>query len=538
VNNGKFVLAIDLGTSGCKAALVALDGTVHTWEFRPVDTLLPDGGGAEQDPAQWWCVITEACTAVVARGQVAADAIIAICANTQGEGTVPVDEKGTPLCNAILWMDTRGAAHIRQAVGGPISFSGYSVTKIFRFLQLTGGAPSLTGKDPAGHMLYLKHERPEIYQRTHKFLNVLDYVNFRLTGRMVATNDSLLTSWVTDNRVPGTVSLHAGLCASLGIPMSLIPSPVPCTEVLGEVDAAFATAVGISPKTPVVAGSIDNTAAAIGAGTTRDGDLHLYLGTSSWLAAHVSRKKTDIINAIAAVPCAVPGKYLMTALQATAGGNLSFLRDNVFYPQDELLRGETPGDFYAALDRLAAATPPGARGVLYTPWIYGERAPVEDHTIRAGLHNLSLEHTRADMLRAVLEGVALNTRWLLDPVEKFLGKPTASIAAVGGGADSPVWCQIHADILNRPVRQTANPIEANVRGSAFIAAAALGHIRFEDVPGLVRIQQVFEPRTALRPVYDLHFAEFKRLYRALSPVSKRLNTFHHGPEGAALKDLP
>lgn len=528
MNTARHVLAIDLGTSGCKAALLDLGGTVRAWAFRPVETMLLPGGGAEQDPADWWRAITEACRQVIARGTVPPGDIVAVCANTQGEGTLPVDEHGTPLCNAILWMDTRGAALVRNKLGGALNISGYRIDKALHYLRLTGGAPSLTGKDGVGHILYLQHERPEIFARAAYFLNVPDYVNFRLTGRIAATPDSILTSWVTDNRVPGQVTLNKRLCGYLGVAPERFPTPVPCTEILGEIDGAFAAEVGLSRKTVVVAGSIDTTAAAIGAGTVRDNDLHLYLGTSSWLAAHVPAKKTDIVSAIASVPCAQPDKYLMIALQATAGGNLNFFRDRIFYHDDALLHCAAPDDVLERLDRVAASSPPGARGLLYTPWIYGERAPVEDHHIRAGLFNLSLEHARPDVARAVLEGVAMNLRWLLSPVERFLGQQTRSIAAVGGGAISPVWCQVHADILGVPIRQTESPIEANVRGSAYIAAAALGEIRFTDVPDLVRIKQTFDPRAELRPLYDLHFREFKNLYKALSPISRRLNQHHHG----------
>ncbi len=524
---GKHILAIDLGTSGCKAAVVELSGVVKAWEFCPVDTLLLPGGGAEQDPAAWWRAITAACASAVAKSGPARNTIIAVCANTQGEGTLPVDEAGTPLCNAILWMDTRGAGHLRKQVGGPISVSGYSLPKILNYLRLTGGAPSLTGKDPAGHILYLKRERPEIYARAAKFLNVLDYINFRLTGRIVSTDDSILTSWVTDNRTPGKITLNDTLCGYLGVSRDRFPVPVPCTTVLGEVDAAFAAAVGISPRTPVVAGCIDVSAAAVGSGSVRDNEVHLYLGTSSWLAAHVPRKKTDIGHAIGAVPCARPDKYLMIALQATAGGNVNFLRDNVFFPDDGLTPGGPPKDELQVMDRVAEGSPPGARGLLYTPWIYGERAPIEDHTIRAGLINLSLEHTRGDIVRAVLEGVAMNTRWLLGPVERFLGQTSGPIAAVGGGAVSNVWCQILADVLDRPIRQTHKPIEANVRGSVYIAGVALGEITFDDIPGLAGIQRTYEPRAVHRAMYDLHFAEFQHLYKALKGTSRRLQQFHH-----------
>ena len=203
----------------------------------------------------------------------------------------------------------------------------------------------------------------------------------------------------------------------------------------------------------VVAGAIDNTAAAIGAGTVEDYLPHLYIGTSSWMAAHVPFKKTDVASSMASIPCAVPGRYLLTALQATAGGNLTFLRDNIIYHKDELLQEADVPDIFKVLDQITDRVPAGANGVIYTPWIWGERAPVEDRTLRAGLYNLSLNNTREDIIRAFLEGIAFNTRWLLSPVEKFLGRKVNSINIVGGGAQSDVWCQIFADVMNVEIKQ-------------------------------------------------------------------------------------
>ena len=524
---GECVLAIDLGTSGCKAALVDLNGTVHGWEFREVETILPPGGGAEQNPNDWWNAIVESCKSVVASGTVPASDIIAICANTQGEGTLPVDENGEPLGNTILWMDTRGAALVKKRMGGLLNVSGFAPHKILRFILLTGGAPSLTGKDPVGHMLYIKHKMPRIYLRTHKFLNVLDYVNFKLTGRMVSTVDSLETSWVTDNRSPKNIHIDDGLCDLIGISRDKIPEPVPCTESLGPVDRNFAETIGIDPSTPVIAGAIDATAAAVGSGAVNDGDPHLYLGTSSWLGAHVPFKKTDIFSAIASLPCALPDRYLMIALQATACGNLNFFVDRLLYDKDLLAEQKRPDGIHKILDQLAETSPPGARGLIYTPWIYGERAPIEDQTIRAGIHNLSLEHSRADIVRALLEGVALNTRWILGPVEKFLGRKCKSISVVGGGANSDIWCRIFADVLNRPIRQVQNPIEANVRGSAFIAGVALGKMTFDDVQQRVKVKTTYAPDSANRKMYDLHFREFVNFYQAHRKIHRRLNNFPH-----------
>jgi len=519
----EYVLAIDLGTSGCKAALVSVHGQVAAWEFEAVQTHLFPNGGAEQDAQDWWSALLRVSKTLIARAVVPATQITAVCCSTQGECTVPVDHDGRPLMRAILWMDSRGREHLKTLTGGPITVAGYHPWRLWRWIRLTGGAPSITGKDPAAHMLYIKHEHPDFYARTHKFLNALDYLNLRLTGRYVATYDSILTSWVTDNRDASNVAYSETLLDASGIAREKFPEIVKCTEVIGTLRPEVAAELGLGSAVAVVAGAIDNTAAAIGSGAVRDYEAHLYLGTSSWLGAHVPFKKTDILSSMASVPCAVPGRYLLTALQATAGGNLTFLRDRVLYHQDELLQEEQVPDVYQVMDRIAERTPAGSNGVIYTPWIYGERAPVEDATVRAAIYNLSLQNSRADIIRAVLEGVALNTRWLLQPFEKFLGRALDRINIVGGGARSSVWCQIFADVLNRRVCQVDAPIQVNARGAAFIAAVALGRLSFDEVPAHTTYQREYEPTAAHRGVYDTSFAEFVNIYHRNKAIYRRLN---------------
>jgi len=176
------------------------------------------------------------------------------------------------------------------------------------------------------------------------------------------------------------------------------------------------------------------------------------------------------------------------------------------------------------LDQIAARVPAGSNGVLYTPWIWGERAPVDDRTVRAGLYNLSLYNTREDILRAFLEGIAFNTRWLLAPVEKFLGRKTASINIVGGGAQSDVWCQVFADVMRVEIRQVSDPLYANARGAAWIGAVGLGEISYADVPRLVQFKRNYLPDDANRAVYDERFDVFKQVYKQMKSVYKRMNS--------------
>src|SRR5512134_139693 len=444
--------------------------------------------------------------------------LAAVCCSTQGEGTIAVDSNGNALGNAILWMDMRGAPYLHRQVRGTINVSGVGISNLLRFIRLTGGLPSMTGKDPAAHMLFIRDTMPEIYARTHKFLNVLDYLNLRLTGEFVASFDSIVTSWVTDNRDPDAIRYDDALIRSLGIDRAKLPDVVPCSKVIGCLRREAAEALGLSQEVKVVAGAIDNTAAAIGAGAVEDYLPHLYIGTSSWITAHVPFKKTDITSSLASIPCAVPGRYLLTALQATAGGNLAYLRDNILYHKDELLQEAEVPDIFKVLDQIALRVPAGSNGVIYTPWIWGERAPVEDRKLRAGLYNLSLHNTREDVIRAFLEGIAFNTRWLLLPVEKFLGRKVSTINIVGGGAQSDVWCQIFADVMNLEIKQVADPIYANARGAAWIAAVGLGEIKYADIPQLVQFKNTYKPQPEHRALYDEKFKIFQQIYKQMKDV--------------------
>lgn len=517
------ILAIDLGTSGMKVALITVSGKVLGWESEPVRLILTPDGGAEQSPQEWWQAFLSAAGRLIQRNQDSASSVIAVCASTQGEGTVAIDREGNAIGNAILWMDMRGAPYLHKQLNGAINIDGTDLFKVLRYVRLTGGMPSMTGKDPSAHMLLIRDSMPEVYRNTHKFLNVLDYINLRLTGECVATYDSILTSWVTDNRDPDSIRYHDSLIRTLGIDREKLPEIVPCTKVIGNLKPDVANALGLSSNVKVVAGAIDNTAAAIGAGTVDDFALHLYIGTSSWMAAHVPFKKTDIASSLASIPCAIPGRYLLTALQATAGGNLTFLRDNIIYHKDELLQEADVPDIFKVLDQITERVPAGANGVIYTPWIWGERAPVEDRALRAGLYNLSLNNTREDIIRAFLEGIAFNTRWLLTPVEKFLGRKVSSIHLVGGGAQSDVWCQIFADVMNVEIKQVSDPVYANARGAAWIGAVGMGEIQFRDIPNLLHFKHAYSPRSQNRSLYDEKFDIFKSIYKQMKNIYRRLN---------------
>jgi len=273
----------------------------------------------------------------------------------------------------------------------------------------------------------------------------------------------------------------------------------------------------------VVMGTPDLHSAALGSGASRDYDTHLYLGTSSWLTCHVPFKKTDLLHNLAALPSALPDRYFVANEQECAGLCVSYLIDNILYPDDGLDTAARPGDIHARLDRLAATVSPGSDKLIFTPWLHGERTPVDDHTVRGGFFNQSLQTTRAHLVRAVFEGVAYNSRWLLTYVERFVKRRLDGIHVIGGGAQSDLWCQIHADVLDRTVKQVADPLQANLRGAALLAGVALGAMSFGDIPGRVPIARTFEPNPQNRAIYDELFREFVALYKSNRRIYERLN---------------
>lgn len=519
----KFVLAIDLGTSGPKVALFSTQGELADSDFEPTGLQLLPNGGAEQSADEWWQAIGTAIKRMLARGRVPGDEITAIGITGQWSGTVPVDQAGNALGNAVIWFDSRGAPYIQRITDGPFKIGGYSLPKLLKWLDITGGVPNIVGKDPIAHILYLKDRQSELYRQTYKFLEPIDYVGLRLTGCMAASFDSITLYWLTDNRDIRNVRYDDWLVRQSGIEPAKLPELKPADAVLGTLLPALAHDWGLREDVKVIMGSPDTHSAAVGSGAIRDCQPHLYVGTSSWMVYHYPSKKINLGTNQASLPSAIPGRYIVIDAQECAGVCLQFLRDNVFFHQDPLPTGRKPDNAYELFDQIAAGTAAGSGKVIFTPWLYGERAPVDDRYARGGFFNQSLNTSRQEMIRAVFEGIAYNTRWLLADVEKFIRRPLQAINMVGGGARSDIWCQIHADVLNRPIRQMKDPVQVNVRGAALLASAALGHLRYDDIPDRVPVAQTFTPNPAHRRIYDELFTEFVEIYRNNRKAYSRLN---------------
>lgn len=519
----RYVLAVDLGTSGPKVALVGTDGCLVGAEYEPTELLLTADGGVEQDPEGWWTAVVTATRRLLEPRPVPVEHVAGVCCTAQWLGTVAVDGGGRHLGNAIIWMDARGARHARELTRGRLRVNGYDLRKGLRWVRRTGGAPGHSGKDPVAHILFLRDADPARFAATRTFLEPKDYLNLRLTGRVVATFDSIAAHWVTDNRDLARIGYDAELLALSRLDQARLPDLVRAVDVVGTLLPGPADELGIPPGLPVVGGTPDVQSATLGSGAVADFRAHVYLGTSSWITCHVPFKKTDLFHSVASLPSAIPDRYFVADDQETAGACLVWLRDRVLWPRDELAASPPPSDAFRRIDALAGTAPVGSHGVVFTPWLHGERTPVDDRRIRASWTNLSLHATRADLCRAALEGVAYNSAWLLRTVERFVGRRLNPIRAVGGGAASELWCQIHADVLDRTIEQVRDPQHANVRGAGILGAVGLGFGTFAELARNVEVAGRHEPDPARVATYRPLARELRRLYKATRPVHARLN---------------
>ena len=519
-----FVLAVDLGTGGPKVAVLSGSGRIVAHAFRSVGLELTEDGGAEQSPREWWEAVVTSARQALADSGVAPERVVGLGCTSQWSGTVPVDDAGDAIGPAIIWMDSRGAKAVRETVRGAFNVQGYVALQAGPLGTAYGRHTQPLGQGSGRAHPFLA--RPSVRMSTgppRSSSSRWTILNLRLTGLARASHDSITVHWVTDNRDIRAVAYDDQLVELAGLERATLPELVPTGGILGGLTSEAAAELGLLAGTPVVAGTGDLHSAAVGSGAVADFDGHLYIGTSSWVSCHVPFKKTDALTNIASIPSGVPGRYLIADEHETGGACLTWLRDNVLFAEDGLGPVSPPPDVFAAMNDLAASVPAGAHGVLFTPWLNGERSPVDDHTIRGGFHNLSLSSTRSDMVRAVFDGVALNSAWLLGAVEKFTKKPFASLAFVGGGANSDLWSQIHADATGRTIRQVADPVLANVRGAGLLTLLALGHLTLADIPGTVTVKATYEPDPAAAALYAGLLKEFVHLYEKTKGIHKRLN---------------
>ncbi len=495
-----YLLGLDLGTSGARAVLVDAGGRVRATATAEYPLSQPRPLWSEQDPADWWRGAREALRAVLARNGGSGAAVAALGLTGQMHGATFLDAADRVIRPAILWNDQRTAAacaEITRRVGAE------------RLVAITGN-PALTGFQ-APKILWLRAEEPANYARVARVLLPKDYIRLLLTGEAATDASDAAGTLLLDLRAR---DYSQEVLDALEIPRAWLPRVHEGPEVTGGLRPDIAADLGLPAGVPVVAGGGDNAAAAVGSGVVRAGVVSSSIGTSGVIFAHSDTPALDPQGRLHGFCHAVPGAYHLMAVVLSAGGAFQWLRDT--------LRAIAPDLRYERLVALAAATPPGAEGLLFAPYLTGERTPHLDPLARGAWVGLTSRHSLGHMARAVMEGVVFAMRDGLE-IMRALGTPITEIRATGGGAKSAFWLRLQADVYGVAVHTLAAE-EGPAHGAALLAGVGAG--LFADVAEAVhhgvRVTGVTEPDPERARRYSECYAAYAGIYPALQETMHRL----------------
>ena len=489
------IAALDVGTTGVKAALVTRDGRVVASATAGYPTHSRAGGVMEQSPEDWWeaaCQAMQAC-------EPGRHAVAALGLSGQMQALIALGLHG-PLRPAILYSDTRAAAELS------------AVERLWgkdRWWAQTGNVQDATSLPPK--LLWLQRHEPETYRSVRWILlGAHDYVTWRACGEVVTDLTTAATTGLLD-LAGGRWALE--MLEALGLRTNVLPPLTSGWEVTGRLMPEAAAALHLPPGIPVIHGAGDAATTTLGAGAGDPGRGYLYLGTSGWLAQTLPGSQPQPETGLFTLRHPQPSWQLIIGPLLTAAGNLEWIRQQLGGPS------------YEALEAWARQAPPGAGGVLYLPYLAGERSPFRNPNARASFMGIGPSAGRPELVRSVLEGVAFALRSVHEAMAPMLGAEagaTGPLGATGGGCRSDLWCEIIAAVLGRPLRRLADPSNVGVRGAVLLAGRALGwYDTWEPSPGFFPVERNFEPEPALVQLYEVAYGEWVRCNPYLMPEARQ-----------------
>lgn len=518
-----YILAYDVGTTGVKTCLFRMEKAIALVASaqRGYGLYVLADGGVEQDAEEWWAAMCATTRALFQKTQVRPSEIAGISFCSQMQGLVLVDRSGRAVRRPMSYMDQRAKTEIREGMAHGIQVAGANVWRLIRSLAITG-AVSSSVKDPVWKYKWVEKNEPELFQNVYKWLDVKEYLICRCTGAFVMTEDSAYSTFLYDTR-RGREGWNASLCRMLKVRMEHLPRIVKSTDQVGALTRGAAEELGLTEGTPVFGGGGDAALIGVGAGCTQLGDTHIYSGTSGWVSTIVDRQLVDTNAMIAAIVGAQSGRFNYFAEMETAGKCLEWVKDHLALDEIGIyLRKEHVAEsqesvytsLYDYLTQTIRKVPPGAGGVIFTPWLHGNRCPFEDPNAAGIFFNIRLETGKTELIRAVLEGVCYHLRWMLECQDRRI-KTSDPIRFVGGGALSEVTCRILADLTGRTMETVASPQNVGAVGAAAVAGVGLGAIGgLEQVRDLVPAVLAFHPDPEAKAAYDRNYQVFQHLYRA------------------------
>lgn len=501
----KYVIAYDLGTGGIKTSIFGEDGESKGFRFKSYDTSFPREGFREQRPDTWWDAVKSTTKELLSKTDISPENIVSLAVSGHSLGALPIGYNGKLLCEYVpIWSDARASAEAEEFFSRVSEEEWYLSTG-------NGFTPELYS---IFKILWYKNNMPEVYENTDKFIGTKDYINYKMTG-VLATDISYASGC-------GVFSLkdrcyNDEYIKQSGIDGDKLPKILMSTDVIGTVLPSVAQELGLSPETLVCAGGVDNACMALGAGCVENGDLYTSLGTSAWTAVSDEKPIVDIEKRPYVFAHCIPNKYVSALGIYSAGNSLRWVRDKLF--ADLLAIEEAGGESsYRAIDRLAMASPMGADKLFFIPTLAGGCSLDRTPDARGGFFGLDLRHTRENIARATLEGISFNLKVLLD----FLGKYVSvgeNMLIVGGGAKSPLWRQIFADIYGMNVYTAKAAEDAGSFGAACLAAVGAGlWSDFSIISRLNPPESISKPEPASAEFYSSVIPAYKKLLDISSDI--------------------
>lgn len=516
-----YIITYDVGTTGIKTCLFDVGTTIQLKcsAMEGYGLYVMDDGGAEQDPNEWWAAMCNTTKKIFAESDVKPEEILGISFCSQMQGLVLVDKDGEPVRRAMSYMDQRAKEEIKKGIAHGLQIAGANIGKLLVWLYYTG-AVAASVKDPVWKYKWVEAHEPEVFAKVHKWLDVKEFLITKCTGNFIMTEDSAFATLLYDVR---SKRWCKPVCRMAKVNMAHLAEIKRSTDCVGTVTGKAAAALGLAEGTKVFGGGGDASLIGVGAGSTALGDTHIYSGTSGWVSTVTDKSQVDTTAMIAAIVGAQPNKYNYFAELETSGKCLEWVKNHLaldeigIYLEKKHVAEDVESKYVSLYDymtHVVQSVPAGAGGVIFTPWLHGNRCPFEDPNARGMFFNFSLETGKTELIRAVLEGVCYHKRWMLEASAKKV-TPSGVIRFVGGGALSEFTCQLLADITGHKIETVENPQNIGAVGAAAVVAVGLELISSLDkVKDFIPASKSFVPDQSVKAVYDKNFEVFKNLYKA------------------------
>ncbi len=516
------VITYDVGTTGIKTCIFEISDTIKLImaAVEGYQLYIEENGGAEQDLKEIWNAMCSTTIKVIDNSKISPDSIQGISFCSQMQGLVLVDKNGEPVRRLMSYMDQRARRELKEGMGNGLKISGVNFLKLLKSIKITG-AVAASVKDPVWKYNWVKRNEPENFKRVYKWLDVKEYLIFKCTGNFIMTKDSAFGTMLFDIR-KGKNCFSSKMCKLLGVNMEHLPQIAGCSDKVGLLTEKAAVQLHLKAGTPVFGGGGDASLIGVGAGAVSMGSTHIYSGTSGWVSTVVNKRVLDITSMIASIIGADDNSYNYFAELETAGKCLEWVKNHLaldeinIYLQKICVSDSLESLYVNLYDFMLEEIkniPAGSHGVIFTPWLHGNRCPFEDSLARGMFFNISLETGKRDLIHAVMEGICYHLRWQLEAQRKKV-KTSKAIRFVGGGALSPLTCQTMSDILGCEIETVDSPQNVGALGAAVIVAVGLGILeRMEDADKLITVKEVYVPNTANKEIHDRNFVVFKSLYK-------------------------